>query len=186
MRRNQLFSRASASWRQLHFPALGFGRVFISDWLLVCSVVLSFGNDSRYSTLWREKSFIKCRDVFFFSGHLVLDGRVRQDTNGLGEVMDARVWPSLQRQTDRWERHGELWQNSGRHHQESIRGLCFPLRNLFQQQSLPWLQRLLLHGAEKKGEWKQMDPQYLHTPPLSIWDRGLSWQFHTNHCIFPT
>ena len=77
---------------------------------------------------------------FFFSGHLVLDGRVRQDTNGLGEVMDARVWPSLQRQTDRWERHGELWQNSGRHHQESIRGLCFPLRNLFQQQSLPWLQ----------------------------------------------
>lgn len=75
-----------------------------------------------------------------FLGHLVLDGRVRQDTNGLGEVMDARVWPSLQRQTVRWERHGELWQNSGRHHQESIRGLCFPLRYLFQQQRLPWPQ----------------------------------------------
>lgn len=151
MRRNQLFSRASASWRQLHFPALGFGRVFISDWLLVCSIVLSFGNDSRYSTLWREKSFIKCRDVLFFSGHLVLYGRVRQDTNGLGEVMDARVWPSLQRQTDRWERHGELWQNSGRHHQESIRGLCFPLRNLFQQQSLPWLQDYF-YMVQKKRE----------------------------------
>lgn len=22
--------------------------------------------------------------------------------------------------------------------------------------------------CRKKGEWKQMDPQYLHTPPLSI------------------
>lgn len=88
---------------------------------------------------------------FFFSGHLVLYGRVRQDTNGLGEVMDARVWPSLQRQTDRWERHGELWQNSGRHHQESIRGLCFPLRNLFQQQSLPWLQDYF-YMVQKKRE----------------------------------
>ena len=93
----------------------------------------------------------------FFSGHLVLYGRVRQDTNGLGEVMDARVWPSLQRQTDRWERHGELWQNSSRHHQESIRGLCFPLRNLFQQQSLPWLQGYF-NMVQKKGRMEANGP----------------------------
>ena len=88
--------------------------------------------------------------MYLFSGYLVLDGRVRQDTNGLGEVMDARVWSSLQRQTGGWQRHGELWQNSGRHHQESIRGLCFPLRNLFRQQRSPWLQGYFYMVQEKR------------------------------------
>ena len=125
-----------------------------------------------------------------FLGHLVLDGRVRQDTNGLGEVMDARVWPSLQRQTVRWERHGELWQNSGRHHQESIRGLCFPLRNLFQQQRLSWPQGYFSMVQKKReigNKWNL--PTYHSTehvrsrPRLAISYKSLFFSNLSPECV---
>lgn len=60
---------------------------------------------------------------FFFVGNPIFFSRMCKDADGSCEVVDARVWSCLQRQTYRRERHGELWQNTTRHHQEDIRGL---------------------------------------------------------------
>ena len=62
-------------------------------------------------------------DFSFFVGNPVFFSGMCQDADGSCEAVDARVWSCLQRQTYRRERHGELWQNTARHHQEDIRGL---------------------------------------------------------------